>query len=121
MVILDKKANEKLIKYGNFLQELNIITIKKDNGYFEFNIGEEYKLIERNTKNAIEDIFNYVLTNGYEYLYKDIGIHSLSPYIKISNSLYYNVLNLRRNVEIPKEELNQFYNKLSNINQYYFS
>ena len=116
MVILDKKANEKLIKYGNFLQELNIITIKKDNGYFEFNIGEEYKLIERNTKNAIEDIFNYVLANGYEYLYKDIGIHSLSPYIKISNSLYYNVLHLRRNVEIPKEELNQFYNKLYNKN-----
>ncbi len=114
MKIMYKKSNMKLIKYGKFLQDLNIITIKEDNGSLEFNIGEEYKLIERNTKNAIEDIFNYVLGNGYEYLYKDIGIYSLSPYIKISNSLYYNIIHLKRNVEICREELNQFYNNLYN-------
>ena len=116
MTIADNKANVKLKKYGKFLQDLNIITIKENNGSLEFNIGEEYKLIERNAKTAIEDILNYVLGKGYEYLYTYIGIHSLSPYIKISNSLYYNIVHLKSNVEIGRKELNQFYNKLYNKN-----
>ncbi len=116
MRIMNNKSMSKLIKYGKFLEELDIIKIKEDKECLEFNIGEKYKLIERGTHNPVDDIFNYVLRRGYEYLYKSIGIRSLSPYIKISNSLYYNIIHLKKNIEISKEELNEYYNRLYNKN-----
>jgi hypothetical protein len=114
MSIIDARSTSKLIKYGNFLNELNIIKIDRNDGHVDFNIGEQYKLIEKNPGNPIENIFNYVLKTGYEYLYGTIGIHSLSPYIKISNSLYYNIFQLKKNIKISKRELNQYYNNLYN-------
>ena len=86
MRIIDARSTSKLIKHGNFLNELKIIKIDRNDGYLDFNIGEQYKLIEKNPGNPIENIFNYVLKTGYEYLYGTIDIHSLSPYIKISKS-----------------------------------
>ena len=115
MKIIDNKSTQKLIKYGIFLETLDILKINKNGKYLEFNLDENFKLLENET-NSIENIFNYVLLHGYEYLSKIIGINSLSPYIKISNSLYYNVIQLTKNIEIDRKELNQYYNKLYNKN-----
>ena len=115
MRIINNKSTQKLLKYGMFLEKLDIIHINKHDNYMEFNIGENFKLLESGT-NSVENIFNYVLLHGYEYLSRIIGINSLSPYIKISNSLYYNIIQLTKNIEIDREELNQYYNKLYNKN-----
>ena len=115
MRIEDNKSTQKLLKYGMFLEKLGILQIHKHDNFLEFNIDENFKLLE-STSDSVENIFNYVLIHGYEYLSRIIGINSLSPYIKISNSLYYNIIQLTKNIEIDREELNQYYNKLYNKN-----
>ena len=66
--------------------------------------------------------YNYSINMGYEYLHS-IGIKSLSSYIKISNSFYHNVINLRKNTEIGIKNLNEYYNNLyhSNVADYKFN
>ena len=122
MKIVDNKSNSKIIRYAKFLKNLEIIKINYQNDIYEFSIGETYKSIEKNSKNPVMDAFNYSINMGYEYLYS-IGIKSLSPYIKISNSFYHNVINLRKNTEIDIKNLNEYYNDLyhSNMVDYRFN
>ena len=123
MKIINNKSTQKLLKYGLFLEKLNILIIHRDDKYFEFDIDEEFKLLESSETDNVKNIFNYVLLHGYEYLSKIMGIHSLSPYIKISNSLYYNIILLNKNIELDREELNKYYNNMynKNIQDYQFN
>jgi len=105
-------SNNKLIKYARFLEQLEIIRITVDDESYKFSIGEQAKLIQRNSDNPVMDLFNYSLIRGYDYLYNIIGIRSLSPYLKIANSLYYNISNLGRNIEVNENDLNEYYNNM---------
>ena len=119
---MENKSTQKLLKYGMFLEKLDILQIHKHDNFLEFNIEENFKLLA-NPTNSVENVLNYILLHGYEYLSRIIGINFLSPYIKISNSLYYNIIQLTKNIEINREELNQYYNKLYNKNMqdYHFN
>ncbi len=112
MEIRDKTSNKKLIKYAKFLEQLNIIKITDEHDTYKFVIGETAKKVERNSENPVMSLFNYSLIHGYDYLYRKIGIRSLSPYLKIANSLYYNVSKLRKNIEVNETELNKYYNNM---------
>lgn len=114
MDIKNRTSNNKLIKYAKFLEQLGIIKITVDGETYKFSIGEQAKLIEIKSKNPVMDLFDYSLLHGYDYLYSDIGIRSLSPYLKIANSLYYNVSKLGKNITVNENELNEFYNYMYN-------
>ncbi|MGC8608970.1 MAG: hypothetical protein ACP5UV_03760, partial [Thermoplasmata archaeon] len=93
IIMHDNKIDNKLIKYVKLLEQLDILSIRHENETVKLVAGETFKLIERRSKNPVADSFDYVLKKGYEYLYTTIGIRSLSPYMKVSNSLYYNISN----------------------------
>ncbi len=112
--ISNEKSGTKIVKYAKFLESLGIVNINSHDNSYYISIGNEYKLIERSSSNVASDVFDYVLDRGYDYLSQTMGIRSLNPYIKVANSLYYNILRLKNNVKVDIRDLNTFYNMIYN-------
>lgn len=109
-----EKNDKKLLKYADFLKSLGILTISENNDKINLTLGENYKNIERTSMDSINDLFDYVLSRGNEYINKSLKIKALSPYLRISTSFYYNIINLRRNYTINQEQLIDEYNNMYN-------
>jgi hypothetical protein len=123
MDIENRASNNKLIKYAKFLEQLEIIKISVDDETYKFSIGEQTRLIEISSENPVMALFNYSITHGYDYLYNNMGIRSLSSYLKIANSFYYNITKLGKNITVNENELNEYYNNMyrTKMKDYTFS
>jgi len=107
-----------LLKRSNFIdiddKEMTIRPTKVLNGLYEqfWQKGEESEAITRTLEVAVEEI----LLNDYNFIYNELKLRTLAPYVHIASSYYNNALAVNDLVEIHEDALAETWQRIYGIN-----
>lgn len=100
------KEKDKLIKYFDFLENLDMIRRDKNNNYVWGNIPTELRKQIENENSQLEilkKLFGYSLKEGRKYLREELNLPMVDVYIEIVSAYYYLSSQINKTISLSPE------------------